>query len=106
MKKSLHLEFSRRPIPLAVCQECRGLATVSGLYGPRPCMQCSVSGWVSVDTGEALPLEDLVFQLSLKLQQAQQQIEALKCEPRVPGPATQYQQNNRRGAGASNFTGD
>lgn len=106
MKQTLRPEFSRRPIPMAVCNECRGAATVSGLYGSRPCMTCSVSGWVSVDTGEALPLEDLVFQLSLKLQLAQLQIDALKRLLPVSGAAAQYQTNNRRGAGNTNFTGD
>ena len=106
MKKTLRPEFSRRPIPMAVCKECRGNATVSGLYGPRPCMTCRVSGWVSADTGDALPLEDLVFQLSLKLQQAQQQIKALTRVPPVSGAAAQYQTNNRRGAGGTNFIGD
>ncbi|WP_085722942.1 hypothetical protein [Pseudomonas sp. R37(2017)] len=106
MKKTLRPEFSRQPIPMAVCNECRGSATMNGLYGPRPCMKRSVSGWVSIDTGEALPLEDLVFQVSLKLQQVQQQIEALKSVPTVSGRAAQYQHNNRRGAGGTNFTGD
>ena len=106
MKKTLRPEFSRRPIPMSVCRECRGAATVIGLYGPRPCMTCRVSGWVSVDTGDALPLEDLVFQLSLKLQLAQQQIDALTRVPPVSGAAAQYQINNRRGAGGANFTGD
>ena len=106
MKKTLRLEFSRRPIPMVVCNECRGAATVSGLYGPRPCMKCRVSGWVSGDTGDALPLEDLVFQLSLKLQWAQQQIDAFTRVPPVSGAAAQYQTNNRRGAGGTNYTGD
>lgn len=95
MKKPLRPEFSRRLIPMVVCNECPGAATVSGLYGPRPCMTCSFSGWVSVDTGEALPLEDLVFQLSLKLQQAQQQIDALTRVPPVSGAAAQYQTNKQ-----------
>lgn len=106
MKTTHRPEFSRRPIPMTVCNECRGAATLSGLYGPRPCMTCRVSGWVSVDTGDALPLEDLVFQLSLKLQQAQQQVDALTCALPVSGAAVQYQTNNRRGAGGTNFTGD
>jgi hypothetical protein len=51
-------------------------------------------------------LEFLVTQLSLKLQQVQQQVEALKRAPLMSGPAAQYHQNNRRGVGGSNFTGD
>ena len=101
MKKTLRPEFSRRPIPMAICNECRGAATLSGLYGARPCMTCRVSGWVSVDTGDALPLEDLVFQLSLKLQQAQKQIDALTRVAPASGAAAQYQTNNRRGAGGT-----
>ncbi|WP_449106711.1 hypothetical protein [Pseudomonas mohnii] len=105
MKKSLRPEFSRQLMSLSACPECRGLATVNGLYGPRPCMACNVSGWVDAGTGEALPLEELVTQLSLRLQAAQQQIEQLN-KPALMGPAAQYQQNNRRGAGGTNYTGD
>ncbi|ATR83792.1 hypothetical protein CS390_15200 [Pseudomonas sp. HLS-6] len=105
MKKSPRPEFSRQLMPLTACPECRGQAAVNGLYGPRPCMACNVSGWVDAGTGEALPLEELVTQLSLRLQAAQRYINELK-HPRATGPEALYTGSNRRGAGGANFTGD
>jgi hypothetical protein len=71
-----------------------------------PASQCNASGWVSADTGEALPLEVLVTQLSIRLKATEHQVELLKREPLTSGPAAQYERNNRRGAGGTNFTGD
>ncbi|MNE97613.1 hypothetical protein D3C80_1959880 [compost metagenome] len=68
-------------------------------------MQCNASGWVVASTGEALPVEDLVTQLSLRLQAAQRQINELK-QPRAIGPEAIYQEGNRLGAGGINYTGD
>jgi hypothetical protein len=48
----------------------------------------------------------LVTQLSFKLQQAQREIAALKGPAIAVGAERQYEQNNRRGAGGTNFTGD
>ncbi|MNF03371.1 hypothetical protein D3C80_2026730 [compost metagenome] len=56
-------------------------------------------------TGEALPLDELVTQLSMRLRTALRQIEQLK-KPRATGPGAQYQEGNRLGAGGSNYTGD
>ncbi|MNJ51018.1 hypothetical protein D3C77_463100 [compost metagenome] len=69
------------------------------------CVQCNASGWVAAVTGEALPLEELVTQLSLRLQVAQRHINELK-QPRATGPETIYQEGNRLGAGGTNYTGD
>ncbi|WP_176515889.1 hypothetical protein [Pseudomonas ceruminis] len=105
LKKGIRREFSRQLMPLTTCPGCRGLATLDGLYGPRPCMGCNVSGWVDAATGKALPLEELVTQLSLRLQAAQRHINELK-RSRVNGPEATYQGSNRRGAGGTNYTGD
>jgi hypothetical protein len=79
---------------------------VKGVFHDLACVQCNASGWVSADTGYALPLEVLVTQLSIRLQAAEHQVELLKREPGMSGPAVQYERNNRRGAGGTNFTGD
>lgn len=70
-----------------------------------PCGHCNGSGWVEATTGAALPMEELVTQLSLKLQAATRQIEQLK-NPQAIGPEATYQGSNRRGAGGTNYTGD
>ncbi len=55
--------------------------------------------------GDAWLLEVLVTQLNMRLQAAERQIEQFNCF-KPAGAATQYEQNNRRGAGGSNYTGD
>lgn len=106
MKKSHGPAFRAARIELARCSACRGRAVVQGVFHELPCERCNASGWVSADTGEPLPLEVLVTQLSIRLQAAEYQIQQLKRPAPVTGPAAQYQQNNGRGAGKTNFTGD
>lgn len=106
MKKSHGPAFRAAPIELAKCPACRGRAVVQGVFHDLPCEQCNASGWVSAENGQALPLDVLVTQLSIRLQAAEQQIEQLKQPAHMSGPAAQYTHNNRRGAGKSNFTGD
>lgn len=106
MKKSHGPAFRAARIELARCSACRGRAVTQGVFHELPCVQCNACGWVSTETGEALPLDVLVTQLSIRLQAAEQQIEQLKRSVPMNGPAAQYTQNNRRGAGGTNFTGD
>ena len=70
-----------------------------------PCGHCNGSGFVAAATGEALALDELVTQLSMRLRAALQQIEQLK-KPQATGPGAHYQEGNRLGAGGSNYTGD
>lgn len=97
--------FNKAVIELAQCPTCRGKAVIQGVFHQLACVQCNASGWVAAVTGEALPLEELVTQLSLRLQAAQRQINELK-HPRATGPEAIYQEGNRRGAGGSNRTLD
>ena len=106
MKKSHGPAFRAARLDLATCPACKGRAVTAGVFHELACIQCNASGWVSADVGEALPLEVLVTQLSIRLQAADQMIEELKRGPVDTGPAAQYQDNNRRGAGGSNYTGD
>jgi len=106
MKKSHGPAFRAARIELAKCPACRGCAVTQGVFHELPCLQCNASGWVLADTGDALPLEVLVTQLSIRLQNADRQIEQMRRPAPAHGPAAQYTQNNRRGAGGSNYTGD
>lgn len=106
MRKIHGPAFRSAQLDLTKCPACRGRAVIQGVFHELACVQCHASGWVSADTGEALPLEVLVTQLSIKLQAAEQQIEQSKRPMRTNGPSAQYIQNNRRGAGGTNYTGD
>jgi len=105
MKKSHGPAFRAAQLDLAKCPTCRGRAVIKGVFHDLACVQCNASGWVTAETGEVLPLEVLVTQLSMRLQAAEQQIAQFNCF-KPAGAATQYEHNNRRGAGGSNFTGD
>ncbi len=118
IKKSHGPAFRAAQIDLAKCPACRGKAVVSGVFHELACVQCNASGWVTAETGEALPLEVLVTQLSIRLQAAEARVDFLEKEsPQarfsrkflgVPygGESEQYSENNRRGAGGTNYTGD
>ncbi|MCK2124891.1 hypothetical protein [Pseudomonas sp. PNPG3] len=105
MRKSHGPAFKKAVIDLDVCPLCRGRAVTKGVFHELPCDHCNASGWVVAATGEALPVDELVTQLSMRLQAATRQIEQLK-KPRATGPEALYQEGNRLGAGGSNYTGD
>ena len=98
MRKSHGPTFKKAVIGLARCPACRGAAVLKGVFHEMACVQCAASGWVEALTGDALPLEELVTQLSFKLQAAQRQINELRNPQR--------QEVNRFGAGGTNYTGD
>lgn len=105
MRRSHGPAFRKAVVELAVCPLCRGRAVIQGVFHELPCDHCNASGWVAAATGQALALDELVTQLSLKLQDATRQIEQLK-NPQASGPEATYQGSNRRGAGGTNYTGD
>ncbi|MCE6983939.1 hypothetical protein EI534_42635, partial [Pseudomonas frederiksbergensis] len=78
MIKSHGPAFRKQAVELAQCPACRGKAVIKGVFHDLACVQCNASGWVVATTGEALPVEDLVTQLSLRLQAAYRQINELK----------------------------
>ncbi|AIR90570.1 hypothetical protein [Pseudomonas cremoricolorata] len=105
MRKTYGPALHKQQIVLARCPDCRGRAVVKGVFYELPCGQCNASGWVSALTGEPLPLEELVTQLGLRVRELEQQ--AGRQRPSTTGgPESQYQTNNRRGAGGTNYTGD
>lgn len=105
MRKSHGPAFRKAVIELAQCPLCRGRAVTQGLFHELPCDHCNASGWVAAATGEALALDELVTQLSMRLQTATRYIEQLKTT-QASGPEATYQGSNRRGAGGTNYTGD
>jgi hypothetical protein len=98
--------FKRERIELEPCPVCKGKAVVRGVSYELICTGCNGSGWVVLGSRLVLSSDELVTQLSFKLQQAQHEIAVLQQGSSVSGPADYYQQNNRRGAGGTNYTGD
>ncbi len=105
MQKSHGPAFRKALRPLQQCHVCHGRAVIRGLFHEMACDQCNGSGWVD-EMGSALPLDELVVQLSFKLQQVERQMNEVKRTPTTSGAGVQYEQNNRRGAGGTNYTGD
>lgn len=104
MKKNHGPAFRKELKPLMACGTCRGTGVVSGVFHQLDCAACHASGWVCQVTGEALPLEDLVQQLNLKLRNMAAELN--RARHPNGGAHEQYEQNNRRGAGGTNRTGD
>ncbi|MCF1250334.1 hypothetical protein LH705_12260 [Pseudomonas putida] len=106
VKNRLQDGFKRPRLDLVQCPVCRGRAVVNGVFYELVCTDCNGSGWVIEGARLVLSLEELVTQLSFKLQQAERQIEALKRPVKIVGPQQQYHESNRLGAGGTNYTGD
>ena len=106
MKKPHGHGFRKAQIDLEHCSTCKGKAVVQGVFYELVCSDCNGSGWVMAGSRLVLSSDELVTQLSLRLQQAQREIEVLQRGSSTSEPAKYYQQNNRRGAGGTNFTGD
>jgi len=106
MKKAQAHALRKAHVELEHCSICKGNAVVQGVFFELICSDCNGSGWVMAGSRLMLSTDELVTQLSFRLQQAQREIEVLKRGPSLSGPTAYYQQNNRRGAGGSNFTGD
>lgn len=107
MKKQHGPAFKAATIDLIWCTECRGQTVIQGVFHELSCTKCHASGWVCAETGAAVPVDVLVTQLGLLLNKVQRSHIALqKAWPKGVGAADQYNQNNRRGAGGTNFTGD
>ncbi|RAU43530.1 hypothetical protein DBY65_022955 [Pseudomonas sp. RIT412] len=104
MKKSHGPAFRRELKPLMECGTCRGTGVVSGVFHQLDCTACYASGWVCQVTGDALPLEELVTQLNMKLRNMAAELN--RARHGQGGAQDQYEQNNRRGAGSTNYTGD
>lgn len=106
MQKRQGPGFKLERIELEPCSICKGRAVVAGVFYELVCTDCNGSGWVVQGSKLLLPVDELVTQLSYKLQQAQREILRLRATPTSIGPQSQYEQPNRLGAGGTNYTGD
>ena len=98
--------FKRERIELEPCSICKGKAVVRGLFYELICTDCNGSGWAVRGSKLVLSSDELVTQLSFKLQQAQREILALNGSLTMAGQQSQYEQTNRLGPGGTNYTGD
>lgn len=98
--------FKRERIELEPCSICKGKAVVRGLFYELICTDCNGSGWTVRGSKLVLSSDELVTQLSFKLQQAQREILALNGSLTMAGQQSQYEQTNRLGPGGTNYTGD
>lgn len=96
--------FRKELKQLMECGACRGKGVTQGISYELACVTCNASGWVCADTGAALALEELVLQLNMKLRNVTAELN--RARHSQGGAHEQYEQNNRRGAGGSNYTGD
>ncbi|KTS98392.1 hypothetical protein DT037_03680 [Pseudomonas fulva] len=105
MMKNHGPALRKERVILARCPDCNGRAVIKGVFYELPCGRCNASGWLSAVTGEPLPLEELVTQLGLRVHELEQQVDRQRPS-HTSGASEQYETNNRRGAGGSNYTGD
>ncbi|MCR8931122.1 MULTISPECIES: hypothetical protein [unclassified Pseudomonas] len=106
MQKRRAPGFKRERIELQPCSICVGKAVVKGLFYELVCTDCNGSGWVVSGSRLVLSSDELVTQLSFRLQRAQREISELKGLPLTSEPQSQYERVNRLGAGGTNYTGD
>ncbi len=78
MKSRSGPSFDQQRRPLDKCPGCHGQGVTRGLFHQMPCNDCNASGVVDKETGEPLPMEDLVLQLRLWLAKAMQENRQLK----------------------------
>ncbi|WP_165677448.1 hypothetical protein [Metapseudomonas otitidis] len=94
-------------INLAGCPACAGAGWIKGIWHDMPCASCNGAGLVNRETGEALPAEDLVIQLRLRLNRANRLLAHYESERPTGGPHADYTgKKNPAGIGGGNWTGD
>ena len=104
MSRSHGPSFRRQLKFIVECNVCRGTGIYTGVFHQMTCENCHASGWVCGKTLKPLPLIDVVQVLNVRLRDALGEI--AKARQVIGGAQQQYEQNNRRGAGGSNYTGD
>jgi hypothetical protein len=104
MKKQHGPAFRRARTSIFECSCCRGTGLVAGVFHQMDCTNCNATGWLSADTGQPLPPSEIVLELNRRLRDALAEI--ARANHPMGGAHQQYEQNNRRGAGGTNYTGD
>lgn len=105
MKKVHGPAFVRCLIPLTDCPSCAGKGIIQGVFHQLDCIGCHASGQVHAITLEPLPMEELVVQLGMTIRSQAAYLKTVDHSA-VSSDAEKYQQDNRRGPGASNYKGD
>lgn len=104
MNKSHGPAFRRRLKFIVECSVCRGSGIYTGVFHQMTCENCHASGWVCGKTLAAVPLIEVVEVLNSRLKAALTEI--AQASRTIGGAHDLYESNNRRGPGATNFTGD
>ena len=104
MKKQQGPAFRRELRFIVECNICVGKGMRQGIFHCLECDHCLGSGWVCGHTLQTLPLSEIVPVLNARLKEALGSI--ANARQVIGGAQQQYEQNNRRGAGGSNYTGD
>lgn len=86
---------------LVRCEVCQGAGRSMGIFHLLDCAACDGVGLVDAETCQALEPRDMVAQLLLRLAEYEQP------KKRAAGPEADCEgPSNRKGAGASHWTGD
>lgn len=80
MKKRSGPAFHQQTRPLKRCPACNGQGITRGLFHELPCADCGAAGVVDKATGVALPAEDLLLQLRLRLNRAHEEVRTLRAQ--------------------------
>lgn len=91
----------QKPVPaIQRCRQCRGKGFKKEVFFELDCIACDGAGWVGMD---GLPVETaaLIRALGRRLDQAEQLL-----VDRAKASTWSTEDNNRRGAGGSHYTGD
>lgn len=103
MKKRSGPALTQQKRPLKRCPSCHGRGLVKPMFYEVPCDACEASGVVCKETGEGLPVTDLVLQLRIRLNERDQELADVRREL----AATKAENNSRGyGAGGSRYHGD
>lgn len=105
IKKQYGPALVRSLIPLTDCPSCAGAGLIKGVFHQLDCIGCHGAGLVHAETLEAIPVDDLVVQLGIKVRSLTARLKTLDCST-PSAEVRHYQQDNTRGAGRSTFRGD
>ncbi|MDF3932136.1 hypothetical protein [Pseudomonas citronellolis] len=83
------------------CRQCRGKGFTKGVFFELDCAGCDGTGWVALDGQPVGDAVKLIRALGRRLDKVEQQ-----AVDRAKASTWDAQDNNRRGAGGSHWTGD
>lgn len=103
------VSFRQERRRLAPCPGCAGRGRTRSMFYELICPQCSGSGLADAETGEALPVDDALIQMRIRIDELRARVRTLERKlsaSECHGPEADYQGNNGRGPGGSRWTGD